>query len=499
MGYIVGETTETQMASTTEHRKTGFVKTPRLFAAIICAILSCPSGALATSVGSDDHMMKGANAASEGDWNNALNEFLLAVAADEHNAAAVYQVGMAYFHLGRLPKAQLAEELSILVDANFMPAYIELATIHSKQGHFAEAKATIDRALTIWPGNAELTKALASIGKVETTAASVATANSAAAHSSTKHAAPPLVVSPLAKGALLYSQKDTAGLCRESELALQQGDLQRAKGALRFALKLEPNDPETHWRLCNVLESEGNTALAVSEAQQCVTLDPANTQWYLALGWAFSRQAKWQQSYDAFKQAYTRDNDLHDAIVGECYALAKQKQFTLAKIILHVSDPMARDTSWYHAANGLILEEKGDLIGAYKELSRASEIAPNDYQIKYTLSRVSYQLACKDKKVKERWRQAAQHARDLLAYTPCDVEVLINLGVCLKESGDNEGALKVLLKATKISPSNAGAHGAYAASLIAAGKNEEAREQAKLAKRIDPSQKLAESVLLQLK
>ncbi|HEY9717087.1 MAG TPA: tetratricopeptide repeat protein [Trichormus sp.] len=480
------------MGTTAATKKTRAAKALWLFVVILCVFSSLPTRALATTDESQAHMLKGSNAAAESDWTMALNEFLLAVGADDHNAAAIYEVGIAYFHLGRLPKAQLAEEIAIQVDEKFMPAYIELATVHSKQGQYSQAKETIERALKLWPDNPDLTKALASIAKVEAT-------SQAAPVTGTASGAAPLVVSPLAKNALLYSRKDTAGLCRESETSLQQGDLQRAKSALQFALKLEPADPELHWRLCNVLESEGNTTAAVAEAQQAVNLDPDNTQWYLALGWAFSRQAKWQQSADIFKQAYERDNDLHDAVVGECYALAKQKQFTLARIILHVSDPAARDTSWYHEASGLLLEEKGDLIGAYKECSRAAEIAPNDYQIKYTLSRVAYQLACKDKKVKERWRQAAQHARDLLAYTPCDVEILVNLGVCLQESDDNDAALKTLAKAIKISPGNAGAHGAYAAALATAGKVDQAREQAKLAKKIDPSQKLAESVLQRLK
>jgi tetratricopeptide (TPR) repeat protein len=298
----------------------------------------------------------------------------------------------------------------------------------------------------------------------------------------------------MAKTALLFSAKDISGLLHESELAYQQGDLQRAKNALQLAIKLAPGSPEPHWRLCQLLEAEGETSAAISEAQRAVSLDDNNPHWYLALGWAYSRAGKWQPSFDAFKEAFKRDNNLHDAIVGECYALAKQKQITLARITLHVSDPEAHDTSWYHAANGLILEEKGDLKGAYQELTRAVEIAPNDYRIKYTLARIAYQLACTEKK-KENWKRAAQDARDLLAITPCDIEVLINLGICLSSTGEDDEAIKTMAKAVRISPNNANAYAAYASVLQAAGRTDDAITQAKIAKKLNPSQKLADAIL----
>jgi tetratricopeptide (TPR) repeat protein len=301
-------------------------------------------------------------------------------------------------------------------------------------------------------------------------------------------------VSPMSKTALMFSSKDISGLLHESEIAVQQGDLQRAKNTLQLAIKLAPGVPEPHWRLCQLLEAEGETSAAISEAQRAVSLDDANPHWYLALGWAYSRAGKWQPSFDAFKDAFKRDNNLHDAVVGECYALAKQKQIMLARITLHVSDPEAHDTSWYHAANGLILEEKGDLKGAYDELTRAVEIAPNDYQAKYTLARIAYQLACTEKK-KESWKAAAQDARDLLAITPCDVEVLINLGICLSAISDDDGAIKTLANAVRISPNNANAHAAYASVLASAGRTDDAIAQAKIAKKLNPSQKLVNAIL----
>jgi tetratricopeptide (TPR) repeat protein len=369
-----------------------------------------------------------------------------------------------------------------------MPPYLELATIETQRGRKDGALLAITEALKIWPDNDDLLKVLASISPM----------NGRTATAAPKADGKKLVVSPLAKSAMLYSRKDVIGLMSESETALYQGDLARAKNALQLAMKLSPEDPEPHWRLCQLLEAEGDTSNAIAEALNAVGLDKENPQWYLVLGWAYSRAGKWQPSFEAFKEAFRRDNSLHDAVVGECYALAKQKQNMLARITLHISDPDAHDTSWYHAANGLILEEKGDLPAACKELVRASEIAPNDYQIKYTMARVAYQLACKDNK-KQSWRDATEHAKALLAIMPCDVEVLTNLGVCLSSTGENDNAIKTMERAVRIAPSNAAAHAAFASVLAAAGRTEEARNQAKMAKKLDPSQKLADSILQRLK
>lgn len=436
---------------------------------------------------SQQHITAGANAAAEGDWKAALREFLTAAAKDTHSEKALYHVGIAYYHLGRLEQAKVAEILAIQANSKFLPAYLELATIQTKMNKYDDAKSILEEGLKIFPGNAELLTALAGVSKVETKAAT---------ESAVKPAAVP--TPPMAKSALLYNAKNIAGLLKESDLAFRHGDLKKAKDALGLAMRLAPKKAEPHWRMCQILSAEGNTAEAIAAAKKAVALEPKNPKWYLALGWAYSRAGKWPDSFDAFQEAFKRDNNLHDAIVGECYALAKQKQVTLARITLHVSDPEAHDTSWYHAANGLILEEKGDLVEAYKELQHACDIAPNDYQVRYTLARVSYQLACTEK-TRDRWKESAQHSRELLTATPSDVEVLINLGIAQSALNENGAAIETLAKAVKISPTNASAHAAYASVLAAAGRNDEAVAEAKLAKKINPTQKLADTVLQRLK
>ncbi|MGH9549987.1 MAG: tetratricopeptide repeat protein, partial [Terriglobales bacterium] len=429
----------------------------------------------------------------------ALNEFLGAAAIDPTSAIAQYHVGMAYYHLGRLPEASAAELRAIALDPQYKSAYIEFATIETKRTHFDKAKRALDFALQVWPDDASLKNMSAVVEKEQKMAPPIAVASVSPASTSTRHGGKEDRTNSISKKqSMLYGSKDVNGLLRDAETALARCDLQRAKKSLQFAATLEPNDPEIHIRLCSLLEAEGDTVGAVSEAQRALALDQTNPQWYLALGWAYSRQAKWQPSYEAFKEAYTMDNNLKDAIIGQTYALAKQGKFKLAKILLSVSDPAAHQTSWYHCASGLILEEKADLPGAYQEVAIAAKIAPNDYQVRYLLARVSYQLACKEK-TKARWKQASLDARSLLAITPYDVEALINLGVALQKSSDNDGAIQALALATKLSPASASAHGAYAAALAAAGKNAEALVEAKTACKIDPDQKLAHTLIDELK
>ena len=467
----------------------------KIFATACCSLLissasisSLAAAQVDPTTEAQQHLVAGTNAASEGDWQAALKEFLAAAAVDEHSDKALYHVGVAYYHLGRLEQARVAELLAIQANPKLLAAYVELSTIETKLGQYSEARSTLIDAQKLGENIPELAESIMNITKLEQRHRAL----------SPLHGEQPVEVSPMAKSALLFNAKDIVGLMHESETALRLGDLKRAKNVLGMAIKVSPENPEPHWRMCQLLEAEGRTNEAIAEAQRAVALDETNPQWYLVLGWTYSRAGKWQQSFEAFKEAYKRDNNLHDAIVGECYALAKQKQIMLARITLHVSDPGAHDTSWYHAANALILEEKGDLKEAYKEITRAAEIAPNDYQVKYTLARVAYQLACTEK-TKERWKQAEQHERDLLAVTPYDIEVLINLGICLSAAGEKDAAIKTLAKAAAISPTNASAHAAYASVLAAAGKVDEARFHAHVAKKLNPSDKMADSVLRRLK
>jgi tetratricopeptide (TPR) repeat protein len=444
-----------------------------------------------------DALRNGANAASEGDWQNAVAHFRQASSLDPKNAEAAYGLGLSYYHIGQFDNALAAENKAVALDPSFKSAYIELAAIYTKLSNTVKAKECLLKALAIDPDNLFAKASLEALQEMpEMTKPPEAAVTAPVIKPPSKEQIDAANEAAIRRKAdSLYRNGDCAGLIKHSEDAFERGDNRRAAYALQLAVRLDPNNTEAHTKLATVLVSAGSPESAINEARRAAELRPNDPQAHLLYAYALSRANMWNAALDEYKAAYDLDRNSHEALIGQAVALAKQGSGTLAKLALETntkSDPASQ--TWGRIGMSLVLEEQGQLDEAYEQLSAVVKAEPANLKAKHTLAELTFQMACRENK-KARFKESAQLYSELLKYAPYDVEAYVGLGLCLDNIGDRKAALKALNQAVLSSPYSANAHGAYARILAKDGQKSEALEHAKLALKLDPSLKAAKSIV----
>jgi Flp pilus assembly protein TadD len=95
-----------------------------------------------------------------GDAEAARAGYLQVLSIDKHNAEGFNGVGLYDLKMGKLAPAENAFRSAILANANYVPAYNNLAVVLEKRNKRADAIRILERASEIAPDNAEVRKNL---------------------------------------------------------------------------------------------------------------------------------------------------------------------------------------------------------------------------------------------------------------------------------------------------------------------------------------------------
>jgi hypothetical protein len=124
-----------------------------------------------------------------------------------------------------------------------------------------------------------------------------------------------------------------------------QGDLEQAEASLRQAIRLAPNDANTHWQMANLLLRLGKTEESLGEFHTVTNADPSRLPNVLGLIWQVS---------GADPRALDRVvNDEPNARLALALFLVEQKQFDAAASVYSGVDRNRRLTS---AESGRVLD-----------------------------------------------------------------------------------------------------------------------------------------------
>ncbi|MGH9548863.1 MAG: tetratricopeptide repeat protein, partial [Terriglobales bacterium] len=115
-------------------------------AGMFSAAIAADDGVIAT-----DLIKRGESAAAVGDWRAAVADFTRASEVPESKKTAMYDLGVAYYHLGEFAKGLSAERAATDADPKFVPAYVQISTILTKMGDIAGAESALNKAHEIDP------------------------------------------------------------------------------------------------------------------------------------------------------------------------------------------------------------------------------------------------------------------------------------------------------------------------------------------------------------
>jgi len=155
----------------------------------------------------------------------------------------------------------------------------------------------------------------------------------------------------------------------------------------------------------------------------------------------------------------------------------RRKLFQLAKEEYELALALRPDRIWIHGNLGLVLQSMGDFDGAMYHFNIALARHPNDPDLIVNLAvALLYQ---------KRYSEAMPHLERANRIDPRHVSSLVNLGAALAETGQPEKGLPYLLRANDLKPEEPTIHLDLARVYLALGKQDAAREQYDVLRKLD--------------
>jgi Tfp pilus assembly protein PilF len=238
--------------------------------------------------------------------------------------------------------------------------------------------------------------------------------------------------------ALQYAPSDPDLLSKSGMYALMAGKRDQAISLLARCVRLDPKDGDAQFYLAQAYHIDGQTDLALSAIRASASLEPRNGDILQKCGEYLLSAGKYPDALDCLVRAQKADATLP----GIDYDLGAARYRLM------------------------------DLAGAEKNLARAVEEHPNDFNALDLLATVEIHLA--------KWEEAGELLRRALALRPGDATALLGLGHCQVEGKEYTAAVDTLHRALHADPTQLQAHYFLSRAWAALGQSGEAQHEAVL-------------------
>jgi serine/threonine-protein kinase len=233
----------------------------------------------------------------------------------------------------------------------------------------------------------------------------------------------------------------------------QKGDLDEAIGHYEKALRIDPKRADTHHNLGQALAKKGNLDGAIKEFREALRLRQDYPGDHLELGNAL-RDRDLDGAIKAYQAALLLNPDYPQAHHNLGIVLDRKgdlvgaiKEFREA---LRLKERLKEGYPEAHTNLGAALAKKGDLDGAIKEYRKALALNENFPDAHNNLGLALYEKGDLDGAITE-YRKALGLNKDY-------PEPHCNLGMALRRKGDQEGAIKEYREALRLRKDFAIAH-----------------------------------------
>jgi tetratricopeptide (TPR) repeat protein len=461
----------------------------------------------ARQTASADHIQQGIAHFKQGDLQSAVKEFQAAIEADPQNAVAHDYIGIVSGESGNLTEATSEFQQAAQLDHNFAEPHAHLALAYIKTGKIDRAIAEYQEALRVKPGMLEAQYGLSEIctkvgdldGAIQLLrAVTIAEPNFAEGH--------------LNLALNLWNRyKKSSGL-------RQKSDLDEAAQDAKKAADLDPQRTTNFLALGQIDVDRGDLAPAVDSLQRAVALDPSNAEFHYNLGLALRLKGDLDSAKSEFRAALNLAPS--HALARRSLGLVLRETGDLPSAANELRQSVAQlpDDAQGHHLLGTVLLRQNDLEGAIAEFRRAVQLDPGLNEARASLAQalqkagkkqeaqdVSAELRKKsldDSNVgqamvlvqtaagysnKAQYADAVRTLKEAVGLAPNFTEAQYQLGIALRESGDDKSAQEVFRKVLQFDPEHPAAHQQLGTLLIAQGDAVEGRSELERAVQLAPS------------
>lgn len=240
------------------------------------------------------------------------------------------------------------------------------------------------------------------------------------------------------------SVNDVTGILQEAFKKFEAGQFADSKQLCTQALEQAPDNFDAHQLMAMTCYHGGETNLAITHFETCVSLQPNNAQAQYFLGTGLVEMNRLNEAETRFKKTIELEPEYAEAFTNLGSVL--QMQDRTEEAVPFYEKSLSLNPNSINAISNLAiaLQQLGRAQDSIIHYKKAIELEPNTAFLHFNLG-VMQESA-------ELWKDAAASYQKALDLEPDNIEVLVNLGILLHESGAIEKALPLYRRAAAIAP-----------------------------------------------
>ena len=244
------------------------------------------------------------------------------------------------------------------------------------------------------------------------------------------------------------------------------GDIQKAIAAYQNALKVDPNQPQTHNNLATALAQSDRPTEAVNHYQQAIALAPDYTESYYNLAKTYKTLGNLDLALENYQEALKLNSDYTQARqnLGNLYLEQGDYQLAIIELKQVLSQTPTRANVHYSLA--FCYHQQNERKEAIDHYQKALELNPDYTQIHAHLASLLHQ--------ENQIEQAIPHYETALIHDPNSPKLHHDLAVALSAQKQLERATQHYYRSLELEPNSPEAHNNLGVTLSQQEKLEEA-------------------------
>jgi tetratricopeptide (TPR) repeat protein len=229
----------------------------------------------------------------------------------------------------------------------------------------------------------------------------------------------------------------------------EDGQMAQALDELDTAIELNPANSAWHFDKALALDAVSRFEEAIAEYEMALQLSPHDLEILNSLAIDYTRTGQYDLAIDTFEQIEQFDADFEPCYCNRIITYAEMDLHDLAEQMFYLAQQIKPDCAlcYYNIGNSLFVR------GLYKKAiacwHRTAELEPTHPQINYRIGQAYWS--------QDDCVHAHQHFLSELRNNPGDVDVILDFGLLLLETGDIESAKEKFNRIIELEPESASA------------------------------------------
>jgi tetratricopeptide (TPR) repeat protein len=231
------------------------------------------------------------------------------------------------------------------------------------------------------------------------------------------------------------------------------GNTALATTEVEKALQLDPRSAEASGAQSEVFEAEGRSTEATASVQKAIDLAPDDWRWKVALGNYFYAGGKLEEAAEQYRKAVDLTPDNANALLDLGLAFLQLGRYDYALSNLQKSAQI-QPSFFAYSSLSEVLTAQGKFSDAVEMSKKARDLNPTNYLAWGNLASAYLWSPDGHDQAMDAYRKAIELAEVARKETPADAQLLANLGGYYAEIGQSARSLPLLRQAVARAPGN---------------------------------------------